>query len=169
MFMDAFLVVFIIQFLEFIETVHQMWRIHASLHKCSRTVLNCSLVVMDQQMTIVCYHWRLCPSRTTPSQSDTWPWVYAVSLLNVQKNYPIQAVVVQCIMNEALFSVVLTSRSCISCSFVASLITNTFSRLVDSCCCCLSFSPVSKSPASSSLNKKMINCHQKYSFTLTKV
>ena len=57
-------------------------------------------------------------------------------------------------MNGALFSVLLTRRSCISCSFVASLITNTFSRLVDSCCCCFSFSPVSKSPASSSLDEQ---------------
>lgn len=44
---------------------------------------------------------------------------------------------------------ILTNKSCTSCSFVASLMTNTFSRRVDSCCCCLSFSSDSRKPASS--------------------
>lgn len=43
----------------------------------------------------------------------------------------------------------LTRSSCISCSFVASRITSTFSRRVDSCCCNFSFSSDSRKDVSS--------------------
>lgn len=43
----------------------------------------------------------------------------------------------------------LTVHSCISCSFVASLITRMFSLRADSCCCCFSFSSDSLRPVTS--------------------
>ena len=111
------------------------------VHKSSRTVQHCTLVAKVQDWLFPCYH-RGCI-----------PPVHDLCSLHHYLHSK-QDVVVQYIMNESLFSVLLTSRSCISCSFVASLITKTFSRLVDSCCCCFNFSPVSKSPASSSRQKK---------------
>ena len=125
------------------------------LHISSRTVLHCSLVASNQKTTFACNHRRLCPSRITCSPTNTSCQVLRQCHCSLcHYLHSTQVVVVQYIMNGALFSVLLTRRSCISCSFVASLITNTFSRLVDSCCCCFSFSPVSKSPASSSLDEQ---------------